>query len=341
MKFIRLNTLNYPDENLLPFVFLPGYESFVKETLKCEYLLAYSDNQNALMPFRKHSIKGFLLMQPLYSPLTLNGEPLTAEGEKVFLNQVVKKVTEEKLAIRITQAHSYVVFRAVPDNSVSCPFGTYVINLKDHTKEELFNAIHPRRRSYIRNAEKQNLEIRWGEGQLKEFYRIYKQTMDRSKMYCEPEEYFENLYRKLPNNIICGVVYLENMPQGAICIPYTQYGAFYLYGASSDNVASQNAINYLHWQAILLLKSKGVKRYDFAGARLSDVSGTKLEGIQNFKKRFGSELIRGYLWKMDINKFQCFLFDTLLGLKQRLSGKKISKDIIDEELEKPELAAHV
>ena len=79
------------------------------------------------------------------------------------------------------------------------------------------------------------------------------------------------------------------------------------------------------------LKKRGVKKYDFVGARLSDVSGTKLAGIQKFKKRFGGELKRGYLWKKDINLMKCKLFDLALKVKLKLKGVSMPKDIIDQE----------
>jgi lipid II:glycine glycyltransferase (peptidoglycan interpeptide bridge formation enzyme) len=82
------------------------------------------------------------------------------------------------------------------------------------------------------------------------------------------------------------------------------------------------------------MKTKGVKEYDFVGARLSDITNTKLEGIQNFKKRFGSELVKGYLWKLDIDKTKCKTYDSLLKIKCKLKGTKFPKDIIDQELSK-------
>jgi lipid II:glycine glycyltransferase (peptidoglycan interpeptide bridge formation enzyme) len=114
-------------------------------------------------------------------------------------------------------------------------------------------------------------------------------------------------------------------------MPFTRFGAFYLYGASADKIEVTGAMNYLHWQSILQMKEKGVKRYDFAGARLSDVSGTRLEGIQQFKARFGSALDEGFLWKKDLSYMPCHLFDNLLSFKLKLKRQKVPKDIIDQE----------
>ena len=60
----------------------------------------------------------------------------------------------------------------------------------------------------------------------------------------------------------------------------------------------------------------------------------KLEGIQNFKKRLGGELIKGYLWKKDISPLICWAYDSLLLLKLKVKGKKVPLDIIEQETKK-------
>jgi lipid II:glycine glycyltransferase (peptidoglycan interpeptide bridge formation enzyme) len=219
----------------------------------------------------------------------------------------------------------------VPDNSKFCPFGTYILNLEHSSEDALFANLHPKRRNTIRNAEKNNVAVKWDHTPA-DFYQLYKATMKRSNMFCEPFVYFKELVAHLGSeHILCGVSYYENKPQAAVFIPYSNYGGYYMHGATNDTIEQPGAMDYLQWEVIKKLKNNGAKRYDFVGARLSDVTGTKLEGIQNFKKRFGGELMQGYLWKKDIDTLQCKLFDTLLSLNQVLKSKKRLKDIIDEE----------
>jgi lipid II:glycine glycyltransferase (peptidoglycan interpeptide bridge formation enzyme) len=45
--------------------------------------------------------------------------------------------------------------------------------------------------------------------------------------------------------------------------------------------------NLLQWEIIKKLKSLGVREYDFVGGRVEVPKGSKLEGIQRFKQRFG------------------------------------------------------
>jgi len=331
MEFTQRNKVPHFDENVMPFVFLSAYETMVKKTLKSDYLLAYCGTQNALMPFRKYSVKGFTLLQPLSTPVSLDGNLLTKENEKLFLDEVVKTVAEQKLAIRIIQAYSYVVFNAPPNKSLSCPFGTYILNLENNTEEKLFANLDPKKRNKIRNAQKNNVVIRWGNS-LEDFYTLYSATMKRSNMFCEPYSYFKELSEQMgAQHVLCGVSYHEDRPQAAVFIPFSKYGGYYLYGATTDKLEQAGAMDILQWELIKKLKHIGVKKYDFTGARLSNVSGTKLDGIQDFKKKFGGELIEGFLWKINIDNAKCLLFDNLIKLNNTLKGNKAYMDIIDEE----------
>ncbi|MGZ3866679.1 MAG: peptidoglycan bridge formation glycyltransferase FemA/FemB family protein [Bacteroidia bacterium] len=273
-------------------------------------------------------------MQTLYPPLNKDGERLNESDEKEFLNRFVTFVKKKNIAQRITQPENQAIFKTVPDNSTYAEFGTYYLDLNKYTIEELFSNIHAKHRNVIRNAEKKDVIIKYGKEVLSDFYELYRETMERSNMYCQSFSYFTNLYDSLPDNIICGVAYFNNVPQGGLFIPFTEFAAFYLFGASAAKVNVNGAINYLHWNTIKLLKEKNVKRYDFVGARLSDVSGTKLEGIQLFKQRFGAELDKGYLWKENINKFDCLVFDVFVYSKHKINKLIPPKDIIDEEIEK-------
>ena len=76
------------------------------------------------------------------------------------------------------------------------------------------------------------------------------------------------------------------------------------------------AANEYGQTAMKLMKERGVKYYDFVGARINPDEGSKYEGIQRFKSRFGGELKKGYLWKMPLNKFKYKLFCWLVAAKQ-------------------------
>ena len=216
---------------------------------------------------------------------------------------------------------------------MAAPFGTYELDLR-LTEDELWKGLHSKHRNVIRNAEKKGGEVRSGIEEVNTFYQLYVETMNRNGMFFEPLSYFKELVDIWNKHIYCAVVYSNGEPQGAVFVPYSNEGAYYVYGASAEKITLTGAVNYLHYQLILELKERGVNKYDFVGARLSDVSGTRLEGIQKFKSRFGGALKEGLIWKMDINPSKCRIYDIALKTKLKLKGLENKGDIIDQERRK-------
>ncbi|MEO8762225.1 MAG: peptidoglycan bridge formation glycyltransferase FemA/FemB family protein [Bacteroidia bacterium] len=331
MKILNRDTLT--NINSYPYFYYSSYALFVKQSEKKNIIIFVDENKNTIC-CKLWKNKFLNYVQLIYPPLDKNAERVFEKDEKLFLENLIEYFIKNKLCNRICQPENFAIFNTVPDDAISSPFGTYVLNLSEYTKDELFKKLHTKHRNVIKNAEKNNVELKYGRKYIDDFYLLYKQTMQRSNMYCQDISYFQNFYNSMPDNIICGVAYYNNIPQGALFMPFTKYSAFYLYGASAEKMEINGVITYLHWNTIKMLKEKDVKRYDFVGARLSDVTGTKLHGIQQFKERFGGTLEKGFLWKMDINKLKCVLFDTLVNLKLKVIRIDIPKDIIDQELEK-------
>ena len=132
------------------------------------------------------------------------------------------------------------------------------------------------------------------------------------------------------------VVYHNDIPLGGVLVPLTTHSGHYWLGGSGSDVFPPGAVRLLHWEIIRELKRRGVACYDFVGARLSSVEGTKLEFIQRFKSRFGSELVRGLLWKIDVNPARCRRYDMVVSLRRKLWGGSPpgAGDIIDRERQK-------
>ncbi|MHB8262055.1 MAG: lipid II:glycine glycyltransferase FemX [Bacteroidia bacterium] len=331
MKIIGIDEIE--NSQIYPYFYLKEYIYFIKNE-ESKDVLFFTDELENTITCKTWKNKFLKLIQPTYPPLSKRGERLSEQQEQDFLNKWVEFLSENKLTHRISQPENFAIFKTIPNHSVYAPFGTYYLNLEKKTEDELFKNLHTKHRNVIKNAEKNKVELKYGKECINDFYSLYKQTMKRANMYCQDISYFNNFYNSLAENSICGVAYYNSIPQGGLFMPYTKFGAFYLYGSSAEKVEINGAITYLHWNTIKLLKQKGVKRYDFVGARLSDVSGTKLKGIQQFKERFGAELENGFLWKKDLDKLTCNLFDSLVILKLRLKNQKPPMDIIEQEREK-------
>lgn len=334
-----MQLLNYKDHaqdlgfigGAFPFPFHTGYARFIEQTGASLQIL----KQDAMLAPVVLSTNKFLkTLQFHFKPLDLEAKETDPKKEKAFLEEALIHIRSQNIAHRIVQPANFALFREAPSSAVSAPYGSYVINLKELSEEELLAGMQARYRTAIRAAQKLNPQIRTGKDELRVFWELHKATMERTRMYYEPYEEIKALFENAGNTILIANCYIDNELQGGVCIAWSGYGAYYLHGASGNSPLADGAIKYLHYWCMCHLKRQGAERYDFVGARLSDVTGTKLEGIQNFKKRFGTKLEEGCLWKKDISPFVCRAYDSLLHLKLSLKGAKVPQDIIDQERNK-------
>lgn len=294
-------------------------------------VLAYSPEKKAVLPFRLWSSKFLKFATCTYQPLR-DGHPLLPLEEKEVLEEFIKEIKRTKICDRITASDNTAIFQVSPEEVISAPFGTYKLSLKGKNNEDLLAGFQARYRTAIRQAAAIPIKIVYGEGVFEDFYKLHIFTMQRSGQHIQTRSYFKNYFDTLPDNTLMSVAYHEDIPVGALLVIYTKHSAQYLYGCSSDDTKASGAIKYLHADAMNQLLKKGVEEYDFVGARLSEITDSKLKGIQEFKSRFGTTLQKGYMWKKDIYPLKCKLFDSLLKIKLKISGQKYPYDIIDQEL---------
>jgi lipid II:glycine glycyltransferase (peptidoglycan interpeptide bridge formation enzyme) len=194
--------------------------------------------------------------------------------------------------------------------------------------------MHPDHRRKIRVAVRLGVEVKFGRDQVACFARLHARCFEGSGIRVGGDAYYQELYDVLAsaNHVHCAVVYHRGVPMGGAFVPYTRYAGYYLAGGSAAEVEPSGAIKLLHWEIIKRLRAEGVAKYDFLGARLSSVQGTKLEFIQRFKARFGCELQRGYLWKLDVRRGHAMAWDAMHRANAWLKGRPPAPpDIIDQE----------
>ena len=315
------------------FSFNPAFSSVYARLDDSEFgLIEVNGDVKGYIPVLLKKSKLINTLKFMFNPVNLVGELFSPQEEEQILEAFIHHLKKDNEIDRILQPLNWMLFQASPKESVSVPFGSYVLNLTD--EDTVWKGLHTKHRNVIRNAWKKEAVIKSGADQLTAFYELYSGTMERNNMHCEPKWYFEELLKTNGDNIHCSVVYFNEQAQGALFVPFTKQGAYYVYGASAPRIELTGAVNALHYDLIQNMVKANVEIYDFVGARLSDVSGSRLEGIQKFKKRFGGNLREGYLWKMDLNSTKCKLYDIALSTKLKLKRIKLKGDIIDQELPK-------
>lgn len=208
------------------------------------------------------------------------------------------------------------------------PRYVFRLNVENKTEEELLKSFHEKTRYNIRLAGRKGVTIRdGGREDLKDFYRIMKETGNRDDFLIRPLEYFEQMYDCMGKEYLRVIMadYNGKPISGAIAIYYGNK-VWYLYGASSNE--NRNVMpNYLvQWEMIKWAIEKKCDIYDFRG-----VSGHVDEhhpqyGIYKFKKGFNGDFVEfvGELY-MVFKPITNFAFNTLGETYRNLQIRKTRK----------------
>ncbi len=259
-------------------------------------------------------------------------DDMALTDEKDFLNETVNFLKKETRYDFIEPPTAISVFNTYPDNSYFAPFGTYQLDLT-MTEDELFKNLHSKHRNVVRKAMKSNVDIKKGNDQINNAYINMVITKKRQGVSFLSKDAFKDFIDCLQNKVEIYVSYYEGVVQGCAIIPFSNYAGYYLWGGSIDRPFT-GALNFMQWEIIKDLKQRGVKIYDFVGARIEPEKNSKLEGIQRFKKRFGPELKTGYTWKCPLKKTKYKLYRFFIHLQHIIKFKKWQGDVVDQEQEK-------
>ena len=306
------------------FTDCPVFISMDQIRLNNSLILGYFENDKIVSIFVLTIKNKFFIKigEPLYKPFPIDTQEII-DGFVCF-------ISDNNLVDFLLPSPAHTPFEYYPKNSIKCNFGTYLLDLTQ-SKELLLSSMHQKHRNVIRNISKKDFLI--VENDLQSAYQLFKDTMSRSRMSYPSLEALNKDILLNDGSIYCATLWYDDLPQAAVWIKVDNICAYYIYGGTISNPIT-GAMNYLHWHAIQLMKDKGLLKYNFVGARINPDKNSKIYGIQRFKKRFGAELITGYMWKVIFRRAKYFSYIYLLKIYSIFYGKKFSKDIIDQELSK-------
>ena len=249
------------------------------------------------------------------------GADLTIEEEKSFLNSVVEHFGSNG-ADMIIPPSTNTIFRTHPDGAIAAPYGTYIIDL-NQSEAALMANLNSSHRRKVRLATKAGIQIRSGVEHMETAYQLVRDTFKRSALGFMTFDAFKGMVLGLGENVKVLVAEHQGVVQGCVVVPFSGHTAYYVYGGSIPEPET-GAMNLLHWEAIRLFRSLGVKRYYFVGVRINPAPGSKQEGLKMFKERFGGQLKQGYMWKHSFHPLKFFAYG--LAVRLRRGG-----DIVDQE----------
>jgi len=259
----------------------------------------------------------------------IKDEKCPSERKKEFLAACVEYVKRKLKVDNIIQQPAFAAFEIAPTGATAVPFGSYRIDLTQ-SHDNLWKNVHSKHKNVIRKAEKSGVIVKSGIEYLNAAVDLVSATLRRSNIKPLDLNYITRLSGKLQGHILPYVCEYKGEYQGSAIYLFSGKSALYLWGGSLQEPFT-GSINYMHWNAILDFKNRNVRCYDFVGARIKPAEGSKLEGIQRFKSRFGGPMYQGYLWKYPLS-WKCLHYNNLKKIYFKMKGIN-SKDIIDQELQ--------
>ncbi|MGC9965716.1 MAG: peptidoglycan bridge formation glycyltransferase FemA/FemB family protein [Syntrophobacteraceae bacterium] len=259
--------------------------------------------------------------------------------ETIFLDQELDEINEKSFlnsaigyfrsigADLIIPGTNNAIFRTYPDGADAAPYGSYVIDLSQ-SEDILWQNIERITRQNIKTAQKKGVTIRNGGERLDAVYERIRDTFKRSKVSFMSYAAFERYVDGLGANCKIMVADYQGAPQSFVLFAYSEYCAYAVYAGNLAN-QFQGANKLIYWEAIRFFKELGVQRYDFVGARIAPEKGSKQDGINSLKRRFGAKLKQGYMWKYPLRPVSFMAYNLAVRL---LRGG----DIVDNERHKME-----
>ena len=308
------------------FPFSKAYADFIKHQFGNEVI--YFEKNNIVVPLEVTSRRFFQQIK-LLAPPCHNERKIEAEELKYFLDDLQNTLKKSGDYMRIVQPHPMAFTSEKPSNSKYCQFGTYITYLQNKSEEDLANAFDSKYKKAVQHSIKNGGTVIISNDSLNEFYSIYLNTCKKANIYYDSLTYFKNLISYLPNNTVTAIINdAEGITIGTAFFIFDEQTCYCTHAGLISGSKLYGGMKHLHFEVMKWMRDKFVKEYDLTGVRINSSNET-LHGIFKFKKGFGGELKPGYLWKADLIKWKCFLYDLLVLIKSK--GKK-HKDIIDQEI---------
>jgi len=288
-----------------------------------KYLKIKSDNygylvdENFILPYFLDKRLIFVRMVFTYGLIAKKSD-LTLDDEKKFLDTMVEFLKNQKLCDFIYKAQSNVIFNVCPKGADCVPWGSYITNIQK-SDEDILNSFHGKHRNVIRKAIKDGVTIEETKD-INIIYKIISDTMIRQNIIYYPSlEFLQGLSSKINSNVLFLKATKDGVTQGAGVFIYDHESSYYMYGGSIER-PHIGSVNLLHYEAIKILKNRDVQKYDFVGARINFKTGSKYEGLDRFKKRFGGELNKGFAFRFVVNPIKFKLFNIISKIYLKLKG---------------------
>lgn len=309
-------------EEKFPIFFWDKWK-IVEEKLHNKRRYICADDEGNVVVFTVYKMKFFKKADYLYVPLNMNGERLSTEKEKEFLEEFHDFLKREKMADVIFPPSHIVVFNAIPAQSLWFKFGIMACDLTKDI-DVLFKNAKPNTRNEIRKAESYGVETNFAKELVDDFYTIFQSTVSQKKFEAPSKEYFMEMSKMLGDNVDVGVAYLNGCIESAEFSVIDNKNIYVQYAGTSFSPQYKGSNKYLIWNLFKYCKEKGVENLLYGGYRYGLQESDSLYYVQKFKKHLGVGVIDGYHFIKIINPVKYAIVNAALKCKSFLTGRDCS-----------------
>ncbi len=190
------------------------------------------------------------------------------------------------------------------------------LNLND-TEENLLNRIHKDNKYSIRRAERENIKIEIIEENLEshfsDFWNLLKETSERDGFSLYEENYYKQIFanNQTSEDIKKFLVFtkLEDKYMSVALIVIADKVANLVFAGSVSEKRELGFNHLMQWEATKHSKKMGCEIYNFGGIFENGYGKQSLQGVTNFKKRFGGfAKFHGDFVDIPIKRIRYFLY---------------------------------
>jgi len=323
MKLIK--TLNEAkiDVSLFPIFFQENWLAYEEKNKKFTSYIYFDETKNFFVPFKIYKKWVFNKADYIYVPLNKNGERLSVEDERSFINRFHIFLKFNKICDAIFPPPHYCNFKCIPEKCFYYEIGILTVDLLKN-ENEIFGKINAENRRQIRKAEKSKVEIFWGNEYLKDFYESYLETKAKKNIAIDSFDHMKDISERFKNNCVIGIAKFNNNIEASVFDIKDNNYAYSFYSGTSQNILINGSKKYLIWNDYLKLKNNNIKKYFLGGYRLLLNKKNKLFNVQDFKRGLGCDIEYGYQFIKIISPFKYNIMMFLLKLLSLIKRKNLN-----------------
>jgi lipid II:glycine glycyltransferase (peptidoglycan interpeptide bridge formation enzyme) len=311
-----MEIIPYEFTSNLPATFSKAFIDYLNTDVKGTIqIVSKGDIQLPLLIRKKMKFNiGYFIHVPLKK-----GMKLSYNEEVTFFNELSDFFKKNKQIDFIFPPLHIENFQHIPKNAKGYKLGIIAIPIGNRTKDEIFESFKPVYRRHIRNAEKSNVEIKFGLEYFDDFYTIYSEKLRQERAVHDSYETIKKIAFNSDSEIDvqCGVAYLEGKIEAGILNISDESNAYYIFGGSSKD-ANNGSFRYLHWELLKKYQEKGLKSYQLGAAREGEMLTDKHERLSSFKMGFGSKIQDGFHFVFIVNPIKYWFYNKLIQIKSKL-----------------------